>query len=171
MRNSLMLLMLVLIAASAACGPSGNGSQPATPSKVPTAIQPLPTAAAARTALAAPPPTASAATRPAEPGPRRLQLTATAPSASLKANLGALAIDRYVVSVTASQKLSVKVTGSQGSIIFSVAGADGNVLKSTGVAAPAGWSTVVPTTQDYLIGVNEATGAPGAYTLDVSVGP
>ncbi|MGE5263217.1 MAG: hypothetical protein ACM3S0_07525 [Acidobacteriota bacterium] len=127
----------------------------------PTSV--LPTAPAT---LVAPQPTTGA---PA-PSAKRITFQPGSTSAVLQGNLPTNGIDTYALRALAGQTLTVKVSSAQSSIIFSVNGVDGDVLKSMGAGASS-WSGTLRTTQDYVITVSTPTGVPANYTLQVTIPP
>jgi hypothetical protein len=88
----------------------------------------------------------------------------------LQGSLPTNGIDTYALRALAGQTLAVSTSSAQSSIIFSVSGVNGDVLKSMG-AGGGSWSGVLQTTQDYVITLSTLTGAPASYTLQVTIPP
>lgn len=107
---------------------------------------------------------------PATAVPKRITFPTGGTSATLQGTLAVNGIDRYVIRANSGQRMTVTVTPVQGTVIFSVSGADGSVLKSSGVAG-ATWTGQLPLTQDYYIGINSPTSAAAVYSLMVSIPP
>ncbi len=103
------------------------------------------------------------------PQPKRLQFAAGSVSTTVQGNLAANSIDVYVLRALAGQTMSVNITSSN-QVLLAVSGADGNVLKSSG-AGTSNWSGQLPTTQDYILTLSAASGAPTSYTLQITVPP
>lgn len=101
--------------------------------------------------------------------PNRITFASGSTSATLQGNLPKNGIDRYVVKAAATQTLTIKVTSSV-NVLFSVSGANGDVLKSAG-AGTSMWSGALRTTQDYTIALNTPDGNPATYTLQVTIPP
>ena len=151
--------------------PGGTGTLQPYPLPGSTATLPRSTAAptAAATSVVVPPTATRPSTAvPAEPTPVRLTLTAGAAPTRIESSLAANGIGRYTVRAEAGQKLAVNVMSAKTTMVFTVSGADGAVLKSAGVAAP-NWSMAVPRTQDYFIAISTPDGSAATYTLQVSL--
>ncbi len=106
---------------------------------------------------------------PVSSQPKRLQFASGSVSTTVQGNLAANGIDVYVLRALAGQTLSVNITSST-LVLLAVSGADGNVLKSSG-AGSSNWSGALPTTQDYILTLSTASGAPTSYTLQITVPP
>ncbi len=114
--------------------------------------------------------TGTLATLPAQQAaPRRIQFPPGGITSTVQGNLGTNGLDVHVLRALAGQTMTVDVTASQ-PMLLAVSGADGSVLKSSG-AGGSGWTGVLPTTQDYMIAVSAATGAPTSYTLQITIPP
>lgn len=115
---------------------------------------------------------------PLEPGPNptatprpsttseRIRFQPGAISAIVDGNSDGSTIRSYVLAAQGGQTMSVELYAA-GAASFSVVGADGNVLKSSG-AGDEFWSGELPTTQDYIIAV-VPEGGPIEFTLVVTV--
>lgn len=137
----------------------------------PTATQPSPTHT--------PPPTTTpnATTAPttvavpADPPPERIVVAAGATGATVSDQLGAVEIDRYVLWARADQIMSVQVsTGGPATMLLSIYGTDGTLLKRDAVGGPV-WSGTVPTSQDYIVAVRTAGEVAASYTVAVEISP
>ncbi len=100
---------------------------------------------------------------------KRVTFAAGSTSATVSGNLVKNGIDRFVLKAEAGQTLTVKVTSSA-NVLFSVSGANGDVLKSSG-AAGSSWSGTLRATQDYTIALNTPDGNPASYSLQVTIPP
>jgi hypothetical protein len=105
----------------------------------------------------------------ASPQTKRLQFASGSISTTVQGNLAANGIDVYTLRALAGQTMSVNITSST-LVLLAVSGADGNVLKSSG-AGSSNWSGSLPTTQDYILTLSAASGAPTTYTLQITVPP
>lgn len=144
------------------------------PTAAPTAAAPPTTAPVINTQPPATPAPTTAAPRPGTPTPvpppTRISFQRGGTSATVQRSLGQNGIDRFVLRVLGGQTMSVNVVSSQANMLLSVNGVDGNVLKSMGAGSP-NWSGTVPTTQDYILTISTANGAPASYTLTVTIPP
>jgi hypothetical protein len=105
-----------------------------------------------------------------EPEPTRIQFAPGAISAQVQGSLAAGGIDRYVLTVTAGQEMTVSLSDSSAAVsaILAIWGADGTVLISDHADATI-WVGEIPFTQDYYIDVRSVTQAPVDYTLEVVI--
>lgn len=110
------------------------------------------------------------ATVPPPPAARRISFPPGGTSVTVQGTTTANATDRWVLAAQAGQTMTVNVSSTQGQMLLYVAGIDGNVLKSSGAGGPT-WSGILPSTQDYVLGISTATGAPAAYSLQVTIPP
>jgi hypothetical protein len=111
----------------------------------------------------------SAASQP-EPEPTRIQFAPGAISAQVQGSLAAGGGDRYVLTATAGQEMTVNLSDSsaEASAILVIWGADGTVLISDHADATI-WVGEIPFTQDYYIAVRSVIQAPIDYTLEVII--
>jgi len=100
---------------------------------------------------------------------KRITFAAGATSATMQGNLVKHGIDRYVLKAEAGQTMTVKVTAPM-NVVFSISGANGDVLKSSGAGASS-WGGTLRATQDYTIALNASDGNPASYTLQVTIPP
>jgi hypothetical protein len=75
----------------------------------------------------------------------------------------------YVLKVSATQTMSVKVTSPNTDVYLGVFGADGQVLLN-GSSKDTIWSGALPTTQDYYLSLTAGNGNT-SYTLTVDIPP
>ncbi len=114
----------------------------------------------------APAPTLAAAPTPA---PIRVQFAPGATSAVVGGVLLQNGTQTYVLRAMEGQNMEVVAGAPRGSLLLSISGADGQVLKSSAVGDST-WSGVLPATQDYFITLS--TEGPGtSYTLRVTIPP
>jgi hypothetical protein len=132
---------------------------PATPSAAPLPPSPQPTSAPIPTAVTAP-----------TLALNRISFAPGAVAASVQGTVTANGTDRWTLRAGVGQTMSVVITSAQAKMIFSISGADGNVIKSSGAGTGA-WSGILPTTQDYIIGIAAENGAAASYTLQVTIPP
>lgn len=109
-------------------------------------------------------------TVPPPPAPKRISFPPGGTSVSLQGTTPANGSDHYVLTAQAGQTMTVNVTSAQGQVLLAVSGSDGTVLKSSG-SAGGSWTGILPSTQDYILGISTPTGAPTAYTLQVTIPP
>jgi hypothetical protein len=102
--------------------------------------------------------------------PQRIQFQSGASSATVQGVLAINAMDSFVLRAFAGQTMTVNVFSNQGHLLLQIASADGNPLKTFG-AGSSSWSGILPTTQDYIIGIITENGAPATYTLEVTIPP
>jgi hypothetical protein len=98
----------------------------------------------------------------------RIQFAPGATSATVEGSLTPNSANQYVLQVSAGQTLAVQITTTQGQVVLTIMGADGTLLV-TDYAANSTFSSVVPTTQDYIVDVQATGQAPGQYALQISV--
>lgn len=101
---------------------------------------------------------------------RRIQFQPGNLTSTSQGSLTANGMDVYVVLLTAQQRVTVRASSTGASLLMSIAGVDGNVLKSSGAGGP-NWSGTIPKTQDYEIRLTTADGAAAPYSLEVTVSP
>lgn len=135
----------------------------------PTATEPSPTNTPPPTTtpiVTTPPATVPAPTvAPVE----RIVVAAGATGATVTGQLGPVEIDRYVLWARADQIMSIQVSTSEpATMLLSIYGSDGTLLKRDAVGGPA-WSGTVPTTQDYIVSVRTAGEVAASYTLAVEI--
>jgi archaellum component FlaG (FlaF/FlaG flagellin family) len=111
----------------------------------------------------------SAVSQP-EPEPTRIQFAPGAISAQVQGSLAAGGVDRYVLTATAGQEMTVNLSDSSAvvSAILVIWGADGTVLISDHADATI-WVGEIPFTQDYYIAVRSVIQASVDYTLQVMI--
>ncbi len=164
------LMLLAVIAA--ACNPFAAPTTIPLPSAIPPRTAPPtfapPTATLPPSATPTPPllPPATSA----EQQPKRISFAAGSTTAAVQGNLPASGLERYILRALAGQTMTIKVSSSQANMLFSVNGADGQVLKSSG-AGTASWSGILPATQDYIITISSETGVAANYALQVTIPP
>ncbi len=107
---------------------------------------------------------------PIPPAPKRISFPPGGTSVTVQGTTTANATDRWVLMAQAGQTMTVNVSSAQGQMLLFVSGIDGNVLKSSG-AGGATWTGVLPSTQDYILGISTATGTPAAYIVQVTIPP
>ncbi len=105
-----------------------------------------------------------------QPTARRIQFEPGSSSATLWDSLPPNGIGSYILTAQAGQTMTVEVIPAWGQTLFSISGANGEVLKSAG-AGSTRWSGVLPLTQDYFIAVSTPDGSAINYTLQVSIPP
>ncbi len=88
------------------------------------------------------------------------------PAGGTTATVSGIAPQSYVLRALAGQVMSIQLY-ADGIAAFSVSGADGTVLKSSGIGAGS-WSGDLPSNQDYTITVIPVSGSTG-FTLVVTV--
>ncbi len=109
------------------------------------------------------------ATPGASAAPKRIQFPPGGITSTVQGNLGMNGLDVHVLRALAGQTMTVNITAPE-PVLLAVSGADGSVLKSSG-AGGSSWSGPLPTTQDYMITISTATGAPTSYTLQITIPP
>ncbi|MBI5035187.1 MAG: hypothetical protein HZB51_32070 [Chloroflexi bacterium] len=102
--------------------------------------------------------------------PRRIRFQPGASAATVQGTLAINAMNSFVLRAFAGQTMTVSVYSNQAHMLLQIAGTDGNPLKTFG-AGSSSWSGILPTTQDYSIGIITENGAPATYTLHVSISP
>jgi len=112
-----------------------------------------------------------AASQP-EPEPARIQFASGAISTQVQGSLAAGRSDRYVLSATAGQEMTVNLSDSSAGVnaILVIWGADGTVLISDHADATI-WVGRLPSTQDYYIHVRSVAQDSVDYTLEVMIPP
>jgi hypothetical protein len=105
-----------------------------------------------------------------EPEAKRIQFAPGAISAQVQGSLAVGESDRYVLSATAAQEMTVNLSDSSAGVsaILIIWGADGTVLISDHADATI-WVGEIPFTQDYYIAVRSVIQAPVDYTLEVII--
>ncbi len=104
------------------------------------------------------------------PVAKRITFAAGGTSTTVSGNLGAAALERYVISAQADQVMTVNATSPQQLAILVIYGADGTVLISDHADATS-WSGRLPKTQDYIIDVLSRSNTPLAYSVQVTIPP
>ncbi len=104
------------------------------------------------------------------PVAKRITFAAGGTSTTVSGNLGASALERYVISAQADQVMTVNATSPQQLAILVIYGADGTVLISDHADATS-WSGRLPKTQDYIIDVLSRSNTPLAYSVQVTIPP
>lgn len=107
---------------------------------------------------------------PPAPQPTRIQFQPGSVSATVEGSLAANELDTYVFRALAGQTMTVTVAASRANGLFSIHGANGEVLKSAGVGG-ATWSGQLPETQDYYITISAEGGVATPYALQVTIPP
>lgn len=108
--------------------------------------------------------------------PTRIQFAPGAISAQVENNLTVGGVDRYVLSATAGQEMTLNfsvtsaVVSAEMSTILNIWGADGMLLGS-GYVDTTGRVGELPSTQDYYIDVISVAQAPVDYVLEVIIPP
>jgi len=108
--------------------------------------------------------------------PMRIQFAPGAISAQVESRLAVGGADRYVMTATAGQEMTLNfsvtsaVDSAEMSTILNIWGADGARLR-LGYVDAAGWVGELPSTQDYYIDVISVAQAPVDYTLEVTIPP
>jgi uncharacterized protein YgiM (DUF1202 family) len=105
-----------------------------------------------------------------QPSARRIQFAPGSSGATLWSSLPPNGLDTYVLTAQAGQTMTVNVIPASGQALFSISGANGEVLKSAG-AGSMSWSGVLPLAQDYFIAASSADGSALDYTLQVTIPP
>lgn len=103
-------------------------------------------------------------------GEQRIEFAPAATTATVSGQLNASASDRYVLSASAGQTMSIDLAFTEGAAILVVWGEDGNVLLSDHAEASS-FQMVLPTTQDYHIMVRGRPEGPTTYTMTVTIPP
>ncbi|MGC9523410.1 MAG: hypothetical protein ACP5HG_16190, partial [Anaerolineae bacterium] len=91
-------------------------------------------------------------------------------SATFEDRLQAGAMRQYAVRGLAGQMMTVDVTATGGEVRLIIWGADGTVLMS-GTVVGTTFEGPLPSTQDYIIGVQARGDAPAVYVLEVVLPP
>jgi hypothetical protein len=86
---------------------------------------------------------------------------------TIKADLPANKLHTYVLRAEAGQTLTVQLT-SKWDLLISISGADGSVLKSSGVTGSE-WSGTLTKSQDYYLAIQAVDGLEASYTLQVVI--
>jgi len=102
--------------------------------------------------------------------PVRIRFAAGATSADVAGSLASTGMRHYVLRALAGQRMIIVPRASQGQVRLVISGADGQVLLGGGVASD-GYDGILPTTQDYLIGVQAVGGTGADYTLEITIPP
>lgn len=173
---------LVAEAAATAVLPTATAVPPsATPAATateppPTATEPPPTAteppatATATATIAQPTATATIAATVEAPT-ERIVVAAGETGATVTGQVGAVESDRFVLWALANQFMTVNVeSGQAATMLLSIYGTDGTLLKRDAVGGPS-WSGTLPATQDYVIAVRTAGEVPASYALTVDITP
>jgi uncharacterized protein YraI len=100
-------------------------------------------------------------------GATRITFETGSIGSTIKANLPANKLHTYVLRAEAGQTLTVQLT-SKWDLLFSISGADGSVLKSSGVASSE-WSGTLTRSQDYYLAIQAVDGLEASYTLQVVI--
>ncbi len=100
--------------------------------------------------------------------PQRIQFAPGSTSATVQGSVVPNTTDQYVLQASAGQTLTVQVTTSQGQVVVTITGADGTLLV-TDYVGNSTFSGVLPTTQDYTIGVQAAGQVAANYVLGISI--
>ncbi len=108
--------------------------------------------------------------RPARAHVTRIWFRLGSTHAGVEGYLRRNGMDVYVLRALYGQTMSLTVASQEAHMLYSVNGADGQVLKSAG-AGSAKWSGQLPGTQDYFIRVTTEDGSPAHYSLEVTIPP
>jgi uncharacterized protein YgiM (DUF1202 family) len=100
-------------------------------------------------------------------GAIRISFEAGSIGSTIKADLPENKLHTYVLRAEAGQTMTVQLT-SKWDLLLSVSGADGVVLKSSGVA-DSQWSGILPKSQDYYLAIQAVDGLAASYTLQVVI--
>ena len=105
-----------------------------------------------------------------EPEAKRIQFAPGAISAQVQGSLAAGRSDRYVLSATAGQEMTVNLSDSSAGVnaILIIWGADGTVLISDHADATT-WVGELPVTEDYYIAVRSVAQDTVGYTMEVII--
>jgi hypothetical protein len=102
--------------------------------------------------------------------PVRVRFAPGATSAKVRGSLAAGGERHYVLRALAGQRMIVVPYTTTGQVRMVISGADGQVLLSGRVGPPGGvFEGILPTTQDYLIGVRPEGGAGVDYALEITI--
>lgn len=105
---------------------------------------------------------------PVVPGATRIQFPPGGTSVTVQGQVAANSTNQWVLQALAGQTLIAQLSTNQAILI--VFGADGTVLLSDHAGASS-FSGVLPTTQDYIIGVHNIMNGPVSYTLTITIPP
>jgi uncharacterized protein YraI len=100
-------------------------------------------------------------------GATRISFETGSIGSTIKADLPANKLHTYVLRAEAGQTLTVQLT-SKWDLLFSISGADGSVLKSSGVTG-SDWSGTLAKSQDYYLAIQAVDGLAASYTLQVVI--
>jgi hypothetical protein len=111
---------------------------------------------------------ATTAPAAAQGDPQRIQFAPGSTSATVHGSVAPGATDQYVLHASAGQTLTVQITTGQGQVVVTITGADGKLLV-TDYVGHSTFSGVLPTSQDYTIGVQATGQATADYTLGITI--
>jgi hypothetical protein len=104
--------------------------------------------------------------------PVRIQFEAGATSAALAGSLAAGDARHYVFHALGGQRALIDPHTTRGQVQLIIWGADGQVLLSGHAGPPSGpYDGVLPTTQDYIIGVRADSETGADYILEITIPP
>ncbi|MBI5031000.1 MAG: hypothetical protein HZB51_10770 [Chloroflexi bacterium] len=102
--------------------------------------------------------------------PKRIAFPPGGTSATLQGSLAPNGMDNYILRALAGQTMTVNVLTSKVPLLLQITGVDGNPLKTFG-AGSSNWSGILPTTQDYVIGIIAENASAATYALQITIPP
>jgi hypothetical protein len=112
-------------------------------------------------------PTSTSQSAATPSGATRITFEAGSIGTTIKADLPEYKLHTYVLRAEAGQTMTVQLT-SKWDLLLSISGADGSVLKSTGIAGTE-WSGTLNKSQDYFLSIQAVDGLAASYTLQVVI--
>ena len=104
--------------------------------------------------------------------PVRIRFAPGATSTEVAGSLAAGDTRHYVIRALAGQRMIVDPRATQGQVGLVIWGVDGQVLLSGRAGRPGSvFDGILPTTQDYMIGVRAEGGTGADYALEISIPP
>jgi uncharacterized protein YgiM (DUF1202 family) len=100
-------------------------------------------------------------------GATRITFEAGSIGTTIKADLPENKLHTYVLRAEAGQTMTVQLN-SKWDLLLSISGADGSVLKSSGIAGSE-WSGTLPRSQDYYLAIQAVDGLAASYTLQIVI--